>query len=67
VPSPYLLQTELPIPAAAVEKSLELAGGVIPKPTHDAVWWEEQTEGMDFSKADHVNPQAFAAEGGSSK
>lgn len=59
VPSAYLLGTELPIPVPAAQKALERSGGVIPKSTHDATWWEAQTKGMDFSKADHVNPQAF--------
>jgi hypothetical protein len=59
VPSAYLLQTQLPIPASAAKKALERSGGMIPKPTHDAAWWETQTKGMDFSKADHVDPLAF--------
>jgi hypothetical protein len=59
VPSAYLLETELPIPPAAAAKALQLSGGIIPKSTHDAAWWEAQTKGMDFSKADHVNPEAF--------
>jgi len=59
VPSAYLLDTQLPIPQTAARKALERTRGVIPKPTHDAAWWEAQTKGMDFSKADHVNPQAF--------
>jgi hypothetical protein len=32
---------------------------IIPKSTHDEAWWEAQTRGMDFSKADHVDPVAF--------
>ena len=52
VPSLFLCGTQLPIPS-------QNCIAAIPKPTHDAAWWEEQTKGMDFSKADHVNPQAF--------
>jgi DNA-binding beta-propeller fold protein YncE len=59
VPSAYLLQTQLPLPAAAAAMALKHSGGVIPKSTHDAAWWEAQTRGMDFSKADHVNPDVF--------
>jgi hypothetical protein len=59
VPSAYLLQTQLSIPAATAKKALERSGGIIPKSTHDGDWWEAQTKGMDFSKADRVNPQAF--------
>jgi hypothetical protein len=59
VPSAYLLETQLPIPVSAAKKALERWGGIIPKSTHDAAWWEAQTRGMDFSKADHVDPVAF--------
>jgi hypothetical protein len=59
VPSAYLLQTQLPIPVSAAKKALERSHGVIPMSTHDAAWWEAQTKGMDFSKADHVDPVAF--------
>jgi hypothetical protein len=59
VPSAYLLETELPIPPQAAEKAQERSGGIIPKSTHDSAWWEAQTKGMDFSKADHVDPMAF--------
>jgi hypothetical protein len=59
VPSTYLLGTQLPIPASAANMALNRFGRIIPKPTHDATWWEAQTKGMDFSKADHVDPVAF--------
>jgi DNA-binding beta-propeller fold protein YncE len=59
VPSAYLLDTELPIPPPAAQQALERSGGIIPKSTHPAAWWEAQTKGMDFSKADHVDPQTF--------
>jgi|SRR5215469_1771639 len=56
---PFLLQTELPIPVAAAKKALERSGGIIPKSTHEAAWWEARTRGMDFSKEDRINPVAF--------
>ena len=59
VPSAYLLDTELPIPPTAAQQALERSRGIIPKSTHAPAWWEAQTKGMDFSKADHVDPQAF--------
>jgi YVTN family beta-propeller protein len=59
VPSAYLLDTDLPIPPDAAAKAQTRSGGIIPKSTHDAAWWEAQTRGMDFSKADHVDPMAF--------
>jgi hypothetical protein len=34
------------------------AGGIIPKATREADWWDAQTKGMNFSKAGHVNPLA---------
>jgi hypothetical protein len=59
VPSAYLLQTQLPIPVSAANKALQRSGGIIPQSTHDAAWWAAETKGMDFSKADHVDPVAF--------
>jgi DNA-binding beta-propeller fold protein YncE len=58
-PSAYLLATQLPISQTAAAKALVQAAGIIPQPTHDAAWWEAKTRGMDFSKADHVDPVAF--------
>jgi YVTN family beta-propeller protein len=31
----------------------------IPKPTHDAAWWEARTKQFDFSAEDRVNPDKF--------
>ena len=31
----------------------------IPKPTHDAAWWEAQTKGFDFSQEDRVPTELF--------
>jgi DNA-binding beta-propeller fold protein YncE len=53
-PAPVLFNTTLPIDAPA---TLNLAS--IPKPTHDAAWWEERTKGFDFSKEDRVDPELF--------
>jgi hypothetical protein len=51
-PAPILYNTTLPLPARA-------AGLVVPKPTHDAQYWARVTKGMNFAKADQVNPEAF--------
>jgi hypothetical protein len=53
-PAPILFNTTLPLDAPA---TLNLAS--IPKPTHDAAWWEERTKGFDFSKEDRVDPEMF--------
>jgi DNA-binding beta-propeller fold protein YncE len=53
-PAPILFNTTLPLDAPA---TLNLAS--IPKPTHDAAWWEERTRGFDFSKEDRVDPEMF--------
>jgi hypothetical protein len=54
IPSSYLYGTTLPILNKYV-RNLE----AIPHSTHDAAWWEAQTQGMDFSQADKVNPDQF--------
>jgi DNA-binding beta-propeller fold protein YncE len=53
-PAAVLFNTTLPITPPA---SLNLAS--IPKPTHDAAWWEERTKNFDFSKEDRVDPEVF--------
>jgi DNA-binding beta-propeller fold protein YncE len=53
-PAPVLFNTTLPIQPPA---GLNLAS--IPKPTHDAAWWEARTKGFDFSKEDRVDPEQF--------
>jgi DNA-binding beta-propeller fold protein YncE len=55
-PSQYLRNTTLPINWAAYGVS---TGDAAPMPTHDAAWWEEQTSGLSFAQADHVDPQLF--------
>jgi hypothetical protein len=32
---------------------------VIPKPTHGGEYWAHVTKGMDFTKADNVDPEAY--------
>ena len=54
IPPAILFNTTLPITPPA---GLNLAS--IPKPTHDAAWWEERTKNFDFSKEDRVDPEVF--------
>jgi hypothetical protein len=53
-PAPVLFNTTLPL---APPPTVNLAS--IPKPTHDAAWWEARTKGFDFSKEDRVDPELF--------
>ena len=55
VPSAYLQQTSLPIPASkyAANAQAQLA------PLHSAAWWAAQTKGMDFSVEDHLDSNKF--------
>lgn len=53
-PSQFLANTTLPIPASAYADSAS-----VPRPTHDAAWWDAKTKGMDFSKEDLNDPAAF--------
>ncbi len=55
VPSAYLQQTQLPIPASkyAANAQAQLA------PLHSAAWWAERTRGMDFSVEDHLDSNKF--------
>ena len=53
VPSALLANTQLPIPG------LPKPGADTPKPTRPAVWWAEQTRGMDFSSEDKVDAVGF--------
>ena len=49
---PNLLRgTQLPLLPSAEAK--------VERPTHDAAWWIAATEGMDFSKEDAVDAQAY--------
>ncbi|MBV9404889.1 MAG: hypothetical protein JO211_06065 [Acidobacteriaceae bacterium] len=51
-PSTMLYNTSLPLPPKP-------AGLLVPKPTHDVRYWARVTKGMDFSKEDRVDPDAF--------
>jgi hypothetical protein len=53
-PAPVLFNSTLPLNPPP---TMNLAS--IPKPTHDAAWWEERTKGFDFSKEDRVDPELF--------
>jgi len=57
VPAPILLTSTLPImakPIAANGHALAL-----PRPTHDAAWWEAKTRGFDFSVEDRIDSEKF--------
>jgi YVTN family beta-propeller protein len=54
VPALVLYNTQLPLPGKNVVNL-----SMIPKPTHDAAWWEARTKGFDFSQEDRVNPEQF--------
>jgi YVTN family beta-propeller protein len=54
VPAQILYTTQLPILNKYVQNREAL-----PHPTHDAAWWEAQTKGMDFSKADQIPTEKF--------
>ena len=51
VPSDLLAGTQLPIPKPS--------GRSVPHPTHDAAYWAKETQGMDFSVEDRVDPRGF--------
>ena len=57
VPAPILFTSTLPLMKKEVvigNQADELA-----HPTHDAAWWEEKTEGFDFSAEDRIDSQKF--------
>jgi DNA-binding beta-propeller fold protein YncE len=54
-PALVLFNTQLPL----LDKDLKVNLSSIPKPTHDAAWWEARTKGFDFSQEDRVDPEAF--------
>ncbi|HYL13362.1 MAG TPA: hypothetical protein VEV41_10005 [Terriglobales bacterium] len=53
-PALVLYNTQLPLPG---KSAVDL--NTIPKPTHDAAWWEARTKGFDFSQEDRVDPEQF--------
>jgi hypothetical protein len=58
VPAPILLTTTLPILA---KKNVEQGdhADALPRPTHDAAWWEARTKGFDFSVEDRIDSEKF--------
>jgi len=48
VPAPILYNSKLPLP-------LQQSGLVIPKPVHDAAYWTQVTQGVDFSGEDRMD------------
>jgi DNA-binding beta-propeller fold protein YncE len=55
-PALVLFNTQLPL---LDKNSLKLNLASMPKPTHDAAWWEARTQGFDFSKEDQVPTEQF--------
>ena len=53
-PSTYLYGTNL-----AAQLPAQVASFAIPRSTHTAAWWAEQTRGMDFSAEDRVDADTF--------
>jgi hypothetical protein len=54
-PALVLLNTQLPL----LDKGMKIDRGAIPKPTHDADWWEAKTKGFDFTQEDRVDADKF--------
>ncbi len=54
-PALVLFNTQLPL----LDKGMKIDRGAIPKPTHDAAYWEAKTKGFDFSQEDRVDPDKF--------
>ncbi len=48
VPAAMLYNSQLPLPPKP-------AGLIVPKPTHDAAYWAQVTQGMDFSSEDKID------------
>ena len=55
-PALVLFNTQLPL---LDKNSLKLNLATIPKPTHDAAWWEARTNTFDFREEDRVPTQQF--------
>ncbi len=56
VPSAYLKQTTLPIPASRY--AADAQAQLLPL-LHDGKWWAQQTRGMDFTVEDHIDSAKF--------
>ncbi|MBN1313951.1 MAG: beta-propeller fold lactonase family protein [Anaerolineales bacterium] len=48
VPAPILYNTQLPLPPKPV-------GLIVPRPTHDAEYWAQVTQGVDFTSEDRMD------------
>jgi DNA-binding beta-propeller fold protein YncE len=57
VPAPILFTSTLPL----VKKQVKNGGqpDALPRPTHDAAWWEARTKGFDFSAEDRIDSEKF--------
>jgi hypothetical protein len=51
-PAASLYGTQLPLPPKP-------AGLVVPKPLHDAAWWQQATAGTDFGSEDSMDFGAY--------
>jgi hypothetical protein len=49
-----LRSTQLPLPAQTASES-----AAIYAPSHDAHYWEQQTQGLDFNSADRIDSARF--------
>jgi phosphoesterase family protein len=54
-PALVLFNTQLPL----LDKGMKVNLADIPKPTHDAAYWEARTKTFDFSQEDRVPTQLF--------
>jgi DNA-binding beta-propeller fold protein YncE len=54
-PALVLFNTQLPL----LDKGMKVHLADIPKPTHDAAYWEAKTKDFDFSQEDRVPTQLF--------
>jgi len=57
VPAPILLTSTLPIRAKQIAANGHALA--LPRPTHDAAWWEAKTRGFDFSVEDRIDSEKF--------
>lgn len=54
-----LRTTRLPLPEKTAANSLSPSANAIVKPVHDAAYWEQQSQGQDFKKADNLDAGKF--------
>jgi len=57
VVAPILLTSTLPLMKPHVVNGVN--ADALPRPTHDAAWWEERTKGFDFSAEDRIDTEKF--------